>query len=272
MEANDKKARQLRRICRITHRGGRRAPGAVFDAAFMLAVVFVLFSLVLRPYFQSRAVSRAAALICAGLVFVVFAIVDRELLLRHEKKLRDKTRREIAENKLLLEPEKLLDRINESEGVIVIRKTDLMTADDIRDAARSARAGFTVVSLAEPTENAKRLISSLCCRAKVVTPQDYLDTDPNDVFPVSDEEIDAAILEKYGDLIKKPTFPKELFRIAKHRGAKYAAVGAALTLASLFVKYPLYYRIMGSAALSIAAWSFAADTARKVLSNKKRPG
>ena len=262
MKINEKK-KALRRIYVRRHRGGRRALAYWLDFTFTAVIVLLALYLCVRPHFRNRVAAEALTVVCGALALCIYRIVDGELLRRSVKKLREETRREISMSRLLLDPDGLFDRITCEKGVFTVKSLEAVTSDDVKAALGTGGDAITIVTFAKPTEAAMRLIE--CSRAEVsfIAPHDYLGLDPEKLFPAGEEDIDAAIIKKYGSLLKKPHITKAVFALTRERAIKYLAVGAGLMLFSLFARYAVYYRILASLSLSVGAYVFAAEELKK---------
>lgn len=263
METDLSKHDEAKRITRRLARGGRRRAAFIFDAAFLwLIAAFAVYIAV-----RTRLKNRAAALLAAGAIiieaFALWLAADRKLLARRERAFRERARREAAEAKLRLEPSPVLLKACEA-GAVVSDKTDVLTCDDLRlllPRAFDGAEGLTLVSFAKPTEAAEEFLSALPYEVKLVSPCEFLGKTQEELAPVSDDETDGFIIRKYG-LKKRPRIKAGLLALSRERAAKYAAAGFGLMLLSLFMRYSLLYRLMGSLTLSLSAGIFAIEAMR----------
>lgn len=269
--SNSCESEKANKICVILHRGGRRRAAYLFDTAFIMLMVFAALYIAARARQQSRASSLLTSSAASLAVFAIYRIVDGELLKRKTRKLRLKARNEAAKRKLLLAPEKALDMIEKSDSVRVFPNIDTITADELRGVIGRAESPLTVASFAKPTEMAKELLDALD-NVRLVSPLELIEKTAEELVPVTENDIDRELIIKYGRLIRKPALPSGLFRITKERAGKYAAVGSGLMLLSLFMRYSIWFRLMGSISLSLAAAFFAFDTIKKAEANGRSGG
>ena len=258
MTDSDYKTRALKKAYIRSFRGGRRAFGMLLDAVVFGAVIIVTLYIVIRPRFQNRPAALAATLFCALEILLVYAAVTGLRFRRHVKKLRREAAREIAENKQFLQPELIWERVPESPSVRVIKSMEKITADDVLTALRSNDRPVTLVSLAGATAAAERVIAAAGGDIKVTAPKE-LGIDPSVIFPASEDELDDLILRKHGAFTKKKRSRISLTDLSGGRAIKYLAVGAALTLASFVVRYPIYYRAVASVSLGIGSYALIAE-------------
>lgn len=257
----DNRINSLKRIYIRSFRRGRSSAAYFFDSVIVWSAVFVGVYLAVRPRVPSRPAAVFLSLACVLLCLALRSIAARELLSRHIKKLRKSAGKELSEIKLMKEPDRLFGMLPGSAQAVL--KTDLLTADDIK-----GMDGKTVITLAEPTDKAKKLIDAL--GIKLVLPQEYLGVDLSEVFPVTESETDEYLIRKYSNLIKKPSLPKSLLSFSRARAVKFLATGAGLLIMSFFMRYSLYYRLAASLVISIGFTVLCAD-ALKASAYSKAP-
>jgi hypothetical protein len=250
-----------RRIIRRLARGGRRLAAFIFDAVFIWLAIFGALYLAARSKLKNGAAALLFALSSFALAFTVWLAAYREAMCRKEEKLRAKARRGAAEAKLMLDPSPVLLKAVEA-GAFVIGSTDLITSDELRRALEHSGEGkLTLVSFGKPTEAAREFLSALPYEVKLMTPCDFLGRAPEELAPVSEEELDGFLIRRYGKK-ERPDLKAGLLALSRGRAAKYAAAGIGLMLLSFFVRYSLLYRLMGSLTLSLGAGIFALETIR----------
>ncbi len=257
----DKKA--FEKVVRITFHGGRRRVAVLFDTLALSGLL--LLALYLLALSELKNGARAFA--CASLAFTGIAAVLRFIMRGrfavHRQKLLREARRNARRLRVMLEPEKLFDRIVPREGEFIHRRTDSLTSDDIAEAVKQAGLPVTIVTLAEPTNAASELIKLSCGQIETVSAQERAGAQLCSLFPVSEEEAKKTAVAMNGGCLKRFSLKKSVFALTRERALKYAAVGAGLYACSFFVKYALYYRIAASLALCIGAGVFAFEGLKK---------
>lgn len=227
----------------------------LFDTAFLLSAAFITLYLCARGRIKSRAVSLVFAAAALGILLVGKTAFDRKRYLRHKEKLRQKAEAEARAIKLMTEPG-LLSGLPLEEGVAVIEKTDILTADDILDAVKKHGLPLVAVTPALPTERARAVLGGFGGKVRIRTPEEHFKDEIKKLIPVSEQETDDAIIKKYGRLTRRPKLDLSVFRLTRDRAAKYALVGAGLTALSFFSRFALYFRLTASVCLALAALFF----------------
>lgn len=260
----------LKRIYRVSFRGGRRLPAFIFDCFFLCSASFFGIYLAVRPHFKNRTAAGVISSTVLALAVLVFIAVRRMLFERHVERMRRSAREEVFSAKLLMEPgiEKLLSSSDPS--VFVSRSVDALSADEVKEAYLTREKPVTVVAFAEPTDAAKKLIAELS-GLTVKTPLEHFGREKLGFITVDESETDAHLLRKHSGICAGPRFRKELFVLKRERAAKYVLLGAALMLMSFFMRYAVYYRTVASIVLSIGASVFAADAFKKNSKEKTAP-
>ncbi len=268
MTDNMKKRSSLKRVYRLSFRRGKRAFAFALDAAAFSAVLLLALYITVRPYFRNRTAAVIAVLFAFAEILLVFLAVDKFRYNRYVTRFRKGAAREAAENKMLLHPEKVWESIPDSPSVFVSRSLEGVTADELLKALCTKKAPVTLVSLSGLTSSAERIAEAAGEAVRAVSPSD-IGLDPAVMYPVSEDEIDRHILKKHADLLKRPSFRRELFRIESAGALKYLAVGGGLMLMSFAVGHSLYYRAAASISLGIGGYALFAGSLFK---RTKRPG
>lgn len=236
--------------------GGRSRLAAALDS--LLAALFSGLGLYIA--YRPRLKSRFACVIAVFATLAAFgafaALFSKRRGERTRERLIDEGRGHAARLRLMKDPSPAFARLRAREGVLAIEKTDVFTADDLREALGGKNpAGLKAVSLAKPTEGAKELLDVL--GMELASFEEVSGAAELSEYAVSDGEAMEAALVKYEAKYRKTRPLKGLKTLIGERGTKFTGVGAGLMLMSLFARYSLYYRLMGGLALSIGAWSFA---------------
>lgn len=253
----------LERVLKKSFRGGRLAPAAFMDALFSCLILVSAVYVTIRPHYKNL----SAALLTAGSVtasaVLVLLVIRRERYYRHVERERNKARIQLIDMKMLGSPEKLFDDLDLRENEFLFRGTDALTADDIRELISEHGMPLRVVTLAEPTEKAGRLIECRSEEIDIVPAQERSKSGLEHLYPVTEREIDEHIVRNRMRSKRKTSLPSELFRLTRERAFKYLAVGAGLFVFSFFARYTLYFRLVSSICLSIGAGAFAFDTFKR---------
>lgn len=250
------------RIIRRSFRGGKSLLAFCFDAVFFgLLCLFALY-IAVRPHFLSASAARlVSVLIFAAGAALASAIRERRYM-RFRSRLIGEAAALAARNKLMKDPDEVLDRAERVGSAAVFRGTDSVTADDIRRIIKNKSLPLKIVTFAEPTKKAAELLR-LFDGVMLTDPFTALGEDPVKLTTVSAAEIGAALRSKYGAQTKKPSFSLAMFALTKERALKYAALGGGLMLLSPFTGYALYYRVIASVAISLGAAVFLYEAAVK---------
>ncbi|MBO4563276.1 MAG: hypothetical protein J5772_06670 [Clostridia bacterium] len=268
---SDKRAGELNRLFRITFRKGRRRAAFVIDTAFAFLILVLVLWIIVRPHFKNRT---AAALVTASSFSIILCsciIIDRERYARHIVKLEMEARLRAAETKLLLDPSPALDEIHRTDRLKVFRGADSLTADDLLLLIKECEYPLTVVTAAAPTEKARSVMAALPGKVEVVSPAQRLGERIFELYPVSREEAEEAIIKEHSELLKKPDI-KAVFALTRERAFRYFSVGAGLLLLSFFVKRGLYFRAVASICFGLGGAAAIRDAAAKKSGTEKGRG
>lgn len=242
--------------------GGRSRFAAASDR--VLTALFCAFGLYLAV--RPRLVNRAACLFCTALVLAAglafAAYFGKRISLKTRARLIEEGKALARETKLSLDPEPIFARLRGRAGILLIERTELFTADDIRAVLSGmSGSGLKVVSPAKPTAGAEALMRA--AGMDYLPASEALGGEYALFLPVSHAEAVSAALIKYRSKYEKKRRAGRLWALPRERAVKFFSVGAGLMLMSLIMRYSLYYRLAGSLALSLGAWFFAAERLKR---------
>lgn len=240
----------LQKQYKKSFRHGRSAAAHFIDLTAFFVIIAVVVWLAVRVRFANTTIVLLLTTVCTVMLCFVYITINKLRFKRHAERLRRETERKLKKQKELLDYSNNFRKFN-APGVYVCGSVEALSADDISNAFNSGCD--TVVSFAEPTPKAEKLISSL--RIKVVSPSDISCSNIGDEITVSSREIDEAILRE-----SKPdkssgikALINNIKNVSRERAMRYVFTGGALMLLSFMVSYKLYYRIMGSLCLTVGS-------------------
>ena len=271
MDISAEKKRQLRAVYRISFNNGKRRFAVVFDAVFIWAIILLSLRIALIPRIKASAPAWCAAAFLTAALFLLWRLIDRERFTRHKLKLRVEAKAAAAKRKAERSPERLYSLIEPERGVAVIRKTDLLTADDIVAAIRENGLPVKIVTLAEPTEKAKGMIAGSNDYITLLTPQEHTGTELDELYPVTENETDDEIISSHASLIERRSFKEIFLAVSRQRAVKYLLVGGGLFLFSFVMGRRLYYRMLAALSAGAGSIMLAIEAAGNAAAEKKKP-
>ena len=250
---------ELRRVYLKTYFRGRSKAARIIDGTAEFVMVGIVFWLAVRTKFRNLSVSLLLTAALIALFGVIRKAAVNALMKRHIKGLRTAAAEETKIIKATLDIEELLSEITD-RNVYKCASTESVTADDVLAAHRAGCD--TIASLASPTEEATRLMGYL--NVKTVSPFDMPRCTAAKKYRATKEETDERLIKEYGRNNKKNASDKlrGLRVFSRERSFRYILTGAGLLLLSFFVRYSLYYRLLGSLSMSLGAAVFAFETAK----------
>ncbi len=231
-------------------RGGKTRFASVLDAlAFALIAGGALYFAV-RPHFANRTAAVFVTLTCLGICSLTAAIITRTEREKRVDNIREELRKTLIKLKLLENPKSAERALSGVHGACFVPKAEKLTGDDVLDAYRKGGADARIVTFAEPTAEAKKLIK-LIGMSEPVLPFDVINERAEGSVSVTEDEIDraaAALFQK-----QKRLRPGSLTQILRERAFKFILLGATLYALSFAVRYQLTYRIFAALALGLGS-------------------
>ncbi len=264
----DEKSQKLTQIYKKSFRNGRGTAAYIIDRAALLIVIGAAIWLAVHQRMHNRTAAIMLEAACMGVVIITTLLVDRLLLFRHIKKLRRYAEKSIIEIKAYSELDCLKSRITD-DLVYFDNSIEALTAEAVK-AAHDAGAKM-ILSMAPKTEKAEALLSYY--GIELDDPISFLGSKPEALLKATDDEIDEHLIKTFGKASRKPI--KELIKniglLSQARGRKYLCVGLLLILLSTFMRYSLYYRLLGSFSLTLGTWAYLAESLRHRSTQKNEP-
>lgn len=238
--------------------GGRSTLARIVDTVFFGFIIMLLgyryFARQRIAWYVSAALGAAAAV----LIIIAYRIISSmrfERFIVHE---RERIRKELVLSRLSILPE--TDYAKVVESIIKVERIDKrfcmvlsyqnieeICADEIAKAYRSAVSnGYEkvyVISCSRLSAKAQDFLSANKQIAFIIYTQEKLYEYTKRLFPITDDEIDSVIIERES---KKREQRRSKYKdsFAKSRLTPYFLLGGFLLLASLFVRFSLYYRLL----------------------------
>lgn len=242
----------LKRECR----GGRSVFACVVDDLALLLILSAVTYITVRPHFMNRTAAFIVTAVSAAIAALTAFTVLREIRYRRLIKLRKSMKESLVRAKLMLRPEVLREALANKEGCFAPMHAEALTADDVLEGYRLYGGSCRLVSYAEPTEKARKLMKLLGME-DAVSPDEALGIRAEELVKVSEEELALAAVRLYGR--KKKARLHLLILAMRERAFKFMLLGAALFALSFAVRYTLMYRAFAALSMGIASAVYAAD-------------
>lgn len=259
MDENEN-AKRLKKAYLKSFRRGKSGGAHLFDTLFLGLILFAALCVCVRTRLSNGTVAWAVTLVCSAAGVCLWKAAENALFEKHVRRLREETRRELAEIQLMLAGDGLWESISVDESTFVSRSAESLTADDVAKAASLTGSPVTIVTLAEPTARARRLLDALGSGIAIKSPIEFLGGKA--ALPeIGETEIDEAIIRRF--LRPKKRRKTSIFKPGSERAVKFLAVSAGLFLLSYFVRYPLWFRAAASLTSGLGGALFTAEMIKK---------
>ncbi|NLB61572.1 MAG: 2TM domain-containing protein [Clostridiales bacterium] len=246
--------------------GDRTFFARITDTIFFVVVI----ALIGYRYFARQSIAWYIAILLGFalgiLVLVAYRIINSMRFERFVEKERRQIEKEIALSRLSVMSEsdysKIVESIVKVENInrfkcliLSFQNIDEICADEIAKAYRQAISNkyekVYVFSCSKLSAKASDFIDSIKNVEFVIYTQDQLFDYTKRLFPISDDEIDETIIKREN---KKREERKSRYKSAfsKSRLTPYFVFGAFLLIASYFVRFSLYYRLLAGMCFGMA--------------------
>lgn len=238
----------------------------ITDLLLALPLIYIISGLILREFGFSRGAAYIIAIQVTLIAVVLYFLISRIRFDRFIKSERKRICRELCMAEGLLMPEaefmslakKLAENSHcESSCIFAFQNVRPLDAEQILSCYRKAKASkhkpayksVFIAALYPPSDDAMTYIS-------YVEDMEIKIADCNDLsallktrIDATDDALDEKFAEEYRRVYAKPPFFKRILK--QHRISPYLICGTCLYILSFFLKYSLYYRLLGAFCMSV---------------------
>ncbi len=240
--------------------GGRNTAARIID---FILVGFLIFSGcygIIRTRLPRGIFTVIIALSLTMVIAIAHRIITVLRMNKHIAKLRSSTRNMLEDQALMfIPPSEYEEYIRSAVNTecYIIQKAEKVNCDDVYRAARYAKchgySKLSIVTSSQPTceaiEVAKRIYETRICFKDA---RSIVYNSPN-APTVSEDDIDRAIMLRYGKKRRKGIRSNFKRGSISHRSRQYFVVGGILMALSLVMKHSIFIRLIASIALMLSA-------------------